>query len=184
MRGVVRERTRPKTTQETEAWFGNGKQNNHARLVITGIKQLSSDICDDTLRGMGIILRFYWLICPSLHILEHPFYIFIYTRSTRLFFLVSLMQWDILQWTVGQAWCRMFQSKKLDGPAVWRFGVRSPKLCNVGQSLGDQKFTISSSSVLQKAHRAVGPGCLQLSTHQPPLCPRGGLRPVLLMCNP
>jgi hypothetical protein len=44
-----------------------------------------------------------------------------------------------------------FSSEELDSPSVsalWR-GIE--KLRNVGQSLGEQKFIISSSSVLRKA---------------------------------
>jgi hypothetical protein len=48
----------------------------------------------------------------------------------------------------------------LEGPVAERLGVRSRKLSYVGQSLDDQKFIISSSSVLRKARYAVEPGCI------------------------
>jgi hypothetical protein len=38
-----------------------------------------------------------------------------------------------------------------DGPAVNSLGKRSRKLSNIGHRMRDQKFTISSYSVLRKA---------------------------------
>jgi hypothetical protein len=65
-----------------------------------------------------------------------------------------------------------------------RFGVRSRKLSNVGQlvsCMGDQKFIISSTSVLSRWSRLHSQSLAP--THQPALGLRGGLWPDLLMCN-
>jgi hypothetical protein len=66
-------------------------------------------------------------------------------------------------------------------PRSVRFGVRSRKLSNVGQSLdGRPKIYYF------ELHRALPlvPAFAVVSTHQPALGPRGGLWPVLLICNP
>jgi hypothetical protein len=44
-----------------------------------------------------------------------------------------------------------YSQTELDGPAVSAFGVRSRKLSNVGHWMSDQKYIISSFSVLRKA---------------------------------
>jgi hypothetical protein len=60
---------------------------------------------------------------------------------------------------------------------------RGSKATFVGNRMGDQKFIISSSSVLRKARYPVGPAVfVVVSTHQAAL--GGGLWPVLLVGNP
>jgi hypothetical protein len=50
--------------------------------------------------------------------------------------------------------------------------------------MGNQKFIVSSSSVLRKAHKLLVPAEFAVvSTHQPALVLRGGLWSVLLMCK-
>jgi hypothetical protein len=70
-------------------------------------------------------------------------------------------------------------------PQSVRFGVRSRNLINVGHRMGDQKFYLellrASGATLIKL---VPAAFAVVSTHQPALGPRGGLWPVLLMCNP
>jgi hypothetical protein len=70
-------------------------------------------------------------------------------------------------------------------PRSVRFSVRSWKLSKVGHWMGDQKFIISSSSVLRGRHvKPLVPAAFEVvSTHQSVLSPRGGLWPVLLMCS-
>jgi hypothetical protein len=53
-----------------------------------------------------------------------------------------------------------------------RFGVLSQKLSNFGQSLGDQKCTISSSFVLRKAGKPLGYGPFSIYVfYKDDLCP-------------
>jgi hypothetical protein len=68
-------------------------------------------------------------------------------------------------------------------PRSVRFGVRSWKLSKGSHWMGDQKFIISSSSVLRNVKPLIPAEFAVVSTHQPSLDPRGGLWPVLLMCN-
>jgi hypothetical protein len=73
---------------------------------------------------------------------------------------------------------------ELNGPAV-RFGVRSRKLSNIGHWMGDQKFIIDSKAppCFGRHVKPVLAAFAVVSTHQSALGPRGGLWPVLLMCN-
>jgi hypothetical protein len=69
-----------------------------------------------------------------------------------------------------------------------RFGVRSRKLSDVGQSLDRivTKYLLSRAPPCFRRHvKLLVPAAFAVvSTHQPALGPRGGLWPVLLMRNP
>jgi hypothetical protein len=70
-------------------------------------------------------------------------------------------------------------------PLSVRLGARSRKLSNVGQSLDDQKFIISTPSRFERHVKPLVPAAFAVaSIHQPALGPHSGLWPVLLMCNP
>jgi hypothetical protein len=69
--------------------------------------------------------------------------------------------------------------EELDGLAI--NALRSRKLSNVGQSL-DQKFIIWSFG--RDVQSLVPAAFAVVSTHLPALGLRGGLWPVLHMCNP
>jgi hypothetical protein len=70
-------------------------------------------------------------------------------------------------------------------PRSVRLGVRSWKLSNVGHRwIGDHHLLSQAPPCFGRHVKPLVPAAFAvIMTHQPALGPRGGLWPVLLMCN-
>jgi hypothetical protein len=80
----------------------------------------------------------------------------------------------------------MMSDEELDGSAVSALGVRSRMLSNVivSHRRGDQNLLSRAPPCFEKQVKPLVPAAfVVVSTHQLALGPRGGLRPVLLICN-